>query len=398
MRTLTIFIDMLNTNYLKTYQKEITETNLDNFIRKFGGTTFTNIYTPAPDTSRSLSSFWSGKPPYVNGCNQRGKYPSFFLEMDTFLDKLLSLDVKIDLFGDRKDIFPKCVFDDVFFRNSIEEINKYDDQFIFLDLLDSHNLLDDMGYSLKGIQMANKQVTKSLEYIFSCLEKNTFDRVIFFSDHGHSVTFKTKYDSNPDSWMSDGRTRILLHIWNKTDDSHIINNEFGSIMDLHDYYIDLFDKTKKNHILSNYQDFYPKSNQLLLVEDTVTLNSFHYDNPNIWRLKDSKHDFVFHFKNDSHSFELFTKLNLSFELEKKFPHLMNIVQSNMKFFYMHEFIRERDLDKEKKIYWYYFDNTPRHYSKIRRFGHSIIPKKFKSYNWHQKVFSLVKKYLKTKNN
>ena len=66
--------------------------NPNNQLKQFqgflGGEIFTNMFTHAPDTPRSLACFWSGLIPEKNGCNTRLKYPYFFLKNPTLLSEL----------------------------------------------------------------------------------------------------------------------------------------------------------------------------------------------------------------------------------------------------------------------------------------------------------------------
>ena len=69
MKMLVIMIDMVRTSNLNIYNPVVIDTPIDLFLKNLGGVTFTNVYTPCPDTYRSTSSFWSGVPCYSNGVN-----------------------------------------------------------------------------------------------------------------------------------------------------------------------------------------------------------------------------------------------------------------------------------------------------------------------------------------
>ncbi|UJF33216.1 hypothetical protein [Paenibacillus hexagrammi] len=60
MKILSVFIDMLRPNLMNVHNHEVPEHELDRFFRQLGGTLYTNCYTPAPDTARSMACFWSG--------------------------------------------------------------------------------------------------------------------------------------------------------------------------------------------------------------------------------------------------------------------------------------------------------------------------------------------------
>ena len=72
MKILILFCDMLRANRLKTVNKDIFHwTVFDKWIQDFGGCTYSNCYTPAPDTPRSLACFYTGLYPKLNGCRSR---------------------------------------------------------------------------------------------------------------------------------------------------------------------------------------------------------------------------------------------------------------------------------------------------------------------------------------
>lgn len=389
---LVIFIDMINTDFLNIYEYKNPDTDFDIFLKKFGGTTYTNIFTPAPDTARSLSAFWTGIPPYNNGCDRRGKYPHFFLNKGSFVDKLISKKVKITLLSDQKNIFPPKLSDDFFYVQSLNEINHHNNHFVFINLQDSHNVLDDVGYTLKGVQKANRQIVKSLDYIFNSISRNDFDKIIFFSDHGHSLVSKGVSILNSDSWLSNGRSKIFLHMWSKNELEHNLDSNFGSIMDLGSYIQETFNIDEEVHP-KTFIGFTPNSDQLLLIEDFFTLKKEVFSNPNIWRIISNKFDYSFHVGQYSHTFDLFKEINLKVDLTKKFPHVKELVDLNMKWFFFREYERERDSKSNLKMFWFYFDNTPRYGSLIRRIGHLLLPKKILNHKYTKNLYILLKKLM-----
>ena len=53
MKIMMIFIDMFRANILNMFNDNAPYTNIDNLFEQWGGTIYTNCYTPAPDTPRS---------------------------------------------------------------------------------------------------------------------------------------------------------------------------------------------------------------------------------------------------------------------------------------------------------------------------------------------------------
>lgn len=79
MKILMIFIDMLRPGLLHMYDNTRVEWKIESIFYKWGGTVYTNCFTPSPDTPRSNGCIWSGQYPKKNGCDTRLKYPEFFL-------------------------------------------------------------------------------------------------------------------------------------------------------------------------------------------------------------------------------------------------------------------------------------------------------------------------------
>ena len=61
MKILMLFCDMLRANKLNVVNKNNCKpTPFDNWLGNFGGCTYINTYTPAPDTPRSLACLYTG--------------------------------------------------------------------------------------------------------------------------------------------------------------------------------------------------------------------------------------------------------------------------------------------------------------------------------------------------
>ncbi len=80
MKILVLFIDMLGGYYLNSINPDFPETKMDELIRSEGGTVYTQCYTPGPDTPRSCACMWTGVYPKENGCDNRLKWPAYFMD------------------------------------------------------------------------------------------------------------------------------------------------------------------------------------------------------------------------------------------------------------------------------------------------------------------------------
>ena len=71
-----IWLDLIGYQSIKKIKKK--KNILDNYLINLGGTVFDNVISPGPDTPRAAASYFSGKPPWENGCDSRSKWPKFF--------------------------------------------------------------------------------------------------------------------------------------------------------------------------------------------------------------------------------------------------------------------------------------------------------------------------------
>lgn len=315
IKILTVFIDMFRTDMLNIYDKSRPETVIDSFFREFGGVLYDNVWTPCPDTARSLSSLWSGVPCYENGCNKRGKFPAFFLTESSFLDGLKSKGFDIKLLSRNHTrsnlIFPNKYSNSEYLTEDLDEINHMSsNSFAFIDLPDVHYVLDDFGYNENNIVKAHNQLLNSLNLIFLKIEKNNFDKVIFFSDHGALFSSEALLDKK---FTGMARSRIFFLYWDKNTTGFNINNTFLSITD--------YSKFLKEDYQS-LKDIKPKES--ILIEDFKSLFSIIDQTPNIWMFKKANEELVF---NNSQLIGYFKSKNKHFmEALKTFPHLRYILK------------------------------------------------------------------------
>lgn len=243
MRVLCVFVDMVRPNRLQTFNDQIkVATPLDEFFAELGGQYYKNCFTPAPDTPRSLSCFFTGVNSYRNGCNTRLKWPGKFLKpelksvFDLFLEKNYKLDLFTSLNEQRLGFFPTNIATkdlhnrDIDLKNYLSGIKLVDDHFVFISIPDFHWAFDDYGYSTTGEAKAYKQVRKSLDLVFSELNRDYFDDVFIFSDHGFK--FSSEMKTQPSEYLlSEDRTNILMHHRKRGDTVLKENKKLCSICD-----------------------------------------------------------------------------------------------------------------------------------------------------------------------
>ena len=170
MKILSIFWDMTRINLLNKYDSNNKVTDIDSFLDQIGGTLFTNCYTPAPDTPRSLACMQTGLYPFFNGCNSRVKWPKFFLEPSkkTVFDLLNDCQYKqlfyipennynTGPFSFRAYEYGKFYHNKMSFQEELKiNLQSEENLFAHIHLQDYHWCIDDYGANKKGASEGKK--------------------------------------------------------------------------------------------------------------------------------------------------------------------------------------------------------------------------------------------------
>ncbi len=299
MKVLTIFVDMIRANRLSTFNREKSnKTPLDYAFEELGGTVYSNCFTPGPDTPRGMSSFLTGNDPFINGCNTRLKWPQFFLNKNqkSIFDIFLENDYKIDSFSSPQErengLFPENVanmdihndeYDLSDFLSKIELDKKH---FIFLSLADFHSAFDDYGYNTNGEKKAYDLVKKSYDKIFEKFDKNDFDHIFIFSDHGFKFSLERKLQPDELLLNEDRTNCILLHRM-KYQEELDVNDKLCSLSDFYATYQDILNldiergfsflsnKEREFVFIEEHLDFLPQLNQNIELWAVVSKKSIY---------------------------------------------------------------------------------------------------------------------------
>jgi len=242
MKILCIFLDSIRPNRLGTFNNKIRPNTFDSFINSFGGDIYTNAYTPGPDSPRSTSAFLTGIHPNKNGCNTRLKWPQFYLkETENIFDFFQSMNYKIDCFSPLNEIkngfYPKN-FNPINYKNNHDDYLKFlkdlkleNDHFIFLSFPDLHRTMDDYGANKIGEQQGYIILSEILKTIFEIHDKDSFDDIIIFSDHGYKLSREYKFQKQ-EFLLNFDRTNIFFLHRKKGESNIIFNNLLLSTEDI----------------------------------------------------------------------------------------------------------------------------------------------------------------------
>jgi len=290
MRVLTIFIDMIRANRLQTFNEKVKNlTPLDEAFKTLGGTVYTNCFTPGPDTPRGMASYYTGLPPYLNGCTTRLKWPEYFLkpELKTVFDLFLEKEYALNIFSspnEKKNGFlPKHISQMNIHNNNYDlaaylaNIKLKEDHFVFVSLPDYHWAFDDYGYSTKGEEKAYIETKRSYDVIFEQFNKDDFDHIFIFSDHGFKFLADYKMDDSLYMLDEDRTNSIMIHR-EKGENQLSKNTKLCSLCDVYASYQEILgDKISHGISLLDSQE-----HPFVIVEDHISFAPQVNQNIELW--------------------------------------------------------------------------------------------------------------------
>lgn len=281
MKILVVFVDMIRPNRLSTINKSISpNTLLDEFLNKLGGTFYKNCFSQGPDTPRGLATFATGKTPNKNGCDTRIKWPRHFLNKDlkTVYDLFIEKNYEMTFFSNPNErefgIFPEHITNMNIHNNNCD-LDKYlkavklkKNHFMFISLPDFHWSLDDNGYTVYGEKKAYKDIVNSLEVVFNNFNRDDFDHIFLFSDHGFKFIHEFKIQPKH-MLLNEDRTNILMFHRKKGDPNNIkINEKLCAITDIFYTIDEIINKKKLDESL-----FSEREKTYIIIEDHLTFKT-----------------------------------------------------------------------------------------------------------------------------
>lgn len=227
MRLLIYFADMVAGHLLKMSENSSYESSLEHALSELGGINFTNCYSPAPDTPRTLATVFSGLPPNENGCNRRDKWPGHDLSPD--IQSVFRVagqnDFRVSALLSDKELstnrfLPADCRDRVCLFSQIDDLlqNVQQDsasrELIFIQDNDCHYSVSDHFAFSAGHSLGTRRVAANLQYVVERLGKDSLDAVVIFSDHGFApIQFFGRKSSLTFAGLH--RPKVLFHFWSQ---------------------------------------------------------------------------------------------------------------------------------------------------------------------------------------
>lgn len=266
MKILMFFIDMLGPEYMYLGNNKNPKCSMDEYLMKLGGTFFCNCFTPAPDTPRSSACMWSGQYPKENGCNNRLKYPGRYLKVDKNLwNHLESEGYRINTYVRKSmndiGLLPYPYEKSTAVGNVYESLNEFeitDKSVTFFYLQDLHLMMDKNGYNKKVFQDGTKVVTNMVEKIINHFGKDSFDYIVFFSDHG----FRTEKKRH---LIDRDRIRTLMFVHHCGDKEISFDDKLRSNVDLYPSVLEMAGVSSNPQIVG--KSLFSEGHKYVVVED-----------------------------------------------------------------------------------------------------------------------------------
>ena len=304
MKILILFCDMLRANRLMTVNKDIsTFTNFDKWIQDFGGCTYTNCYTPAPDTPRSLACFYTGLYPKLNGCKLRIEWPRYYQnqEKPTIFELLnnskyktytnfskYELETGVLSNKDLKRVSNYNSFLDIF--NSEVIRNKDKNSCFFLTLNDYHQCVNDYSSLKRADKKGHEKLLDTFDMFFKKYDKDIFDYIFIFSDHGCILSDDNLYLKDKYQLLNDNRSKIFLHIRKKGEINSHVDPTLRTIMDIYPSIAEILNNPIPKKI-SGISLFNKKSHEFVVIEDTCEFKPHLGIYNDIWRYKEMDYSY-----------------------------------------------------------------------------------------------------------
>lgn len=240
MKILVLFFDMFKPSIMSNFSKiKKEDTKIDLFLKKFGGTSFINAYSHSCETYKSLACYQTGKIPKFNGVHERLGIVND--DEQITIKKLLNnhnyeslvigdqINCEMGVYNSISDNIIKLTENTnnlSFIIEKVKEKLNEENIFIFLGMELIHEIRDDF-WNPDVSKEVERNLHKFLYTFFSTINKDIFDFLIMFSDHGYKNIWKE--DLNLIDYE---RSQIFLHLRKKSEKYLKNDKNLRSICDI----------------------------------------------------------------------------------------------------------------------------------------------------------------------
>ena len=237
---------MLRPNLLYSFNENVVAPGeMDHLFDNLKGTAYTNCYTPAPDSPRSLACLYTGLYPKNNGCTTRIKWPKYYLkpEAETIFDMLskksYTTHINLTESEEKTGFLPDNIKGDICLHDSTDKImdvfrsniESDTDSAYFINLNDYHWSMDDYGHNSMGDYYGQKHLKTYIDMLFQGIDIEDIDYLFIYSDHGFLLD--NEKVENQLLLTNDNRSKITMFVRKKGDNILKKNRKLSSIMDIH---------------------------------------------------------------------------------------------------------------------------------------------------------------------
>ncbi len=298
MRILILFFDMLRSNKLKICNPFVdTAGPLEPELYKLGGTVYNNCYSPAPDSARSLASFYTGVYPVKHGCQKTHFAPRFYLNkdikhlFDIFNEAGYENIIHVHPGEFNYGILPQTVSNYTNLTYTLEDfmaalekgLAAKDSILAYGAFYDFHTAMSVWGYTNEAYCYGQLRLAGIMNTLFTRFSPDDFDLILLFSDHGflHPSDYAKL---SPIMYGFDHRSKTYLQIRKRGQSSITINSDLHSLMQLFPFLAQEINAPIDPAMLDAVS-ITQQSSQFIMIEDQTYEKKLRPSPQNLWAVR-----------------------------------------------------------------------------------------------------------------
>lgn len=266
MKILICFIDMLRG------KEGLINNEFRNFFETLGGKYYENAYSTSTDTFRSFSSVITGKYPHEIGILGSCFVPELFLNtskhiFNLFEEKKYNIYLRVNPYFTNLSLIPEINKYNLY-NNINRLLEDYKNDFSENKLLfyydeNYHNLISRQNTKFQE-EKARKQIIDNLRYLLTSINKEEFDKILIFSDHGCTL-IEDKVEDLFD--VADHRSKVCLFLKDKIDKKLVRVNNTVSLLDIYPTILEWLKIEKQDKLRGLSLEKLEMEREIIYIED-----------------------------------------------------------------------------------------------------------------------------------